>query len=110
MTDDHDLKHLLRQWDVSPPDAATQTRLINTALTTPQIVPWFRRSWFRRSWLRRLARECELAFTHWTYALPYKVGAAAACLMLGAGLGGNLAEEPLSVANLALMALTGGAG
>jgi len=95
---DHDLKHLLRQWQVTPPPADLEARLTSTALRAPQVTPL----------RRRLAREVEMTFTQWAYALPYKIAAAATCLLVGAGLGGLL-EEPVNVAGLALMTLTGGA-
>ncbi len=90
---DPDLKAVLRQWQVNPLDAATADRLIDGAMSRPQI----------RSWPQRLAHEIELGLTNLTYGIGYKLAAAAACLMLGAGLGGDLEQPASSVAGIALM-------
>ncbi|MGA9658934.1 MAG: hypothetical protein WBQ60_07530 [Asticcacaulis sp.] len=93
---DTDLKEKLRQWPLNSHDFSPPGPLIETAMSHAQIIPFG----------VRIRHELELAFTQWAYALPYKLGAAATCLMIGAGLGGLL-EEPVNVAGLALMSLTG---
>ncbi len=90
---DSDLKAVLRQWRVTPVDGATSDRLIGAAMARPQI----------RSWLQRLAHELELGLTNLTYGIGYKLAAAAACLMLGAGLGGDLEQPASNIAGIALM-------
>lgn len=90
---DPGLKATLKAWQVATLDGETADRLIGAAMARPQT----------RSWLHRLAHEIELSLTQWSYGIGYKLAAAAGCLMLGAGLGGDLDQPAASIAGIALM-------
>lgn len=99
MTDpiDHDLKSLLRQWELERPSRHMEARLINQALLLPQQKPW-----------QQMAVENVLrALTEWQYAIGYKLAALAGCAALGVGIG-IATGDALDVAGVALMAGIGG--
>lgn len=93
MTEDDELKARLRTWRIVVPDDDASGRLIAAALSSPQ----------RRPVASILGAELVRALSDWRYALPYKAAAAAACLVLGVGAG-LLADEPVDVAGVALLA------
>ena len=81
------------QWPIAPLSAAAQTRMIAYAVAQPQLLPW----------PQSLLWPLEQALSDWRYGLGYKLAAAAACLVLGFGLGVNAERPQHDVTGLAFM-------
>ena len=80
-------------WPVEPLSAAATARMIATATATPQLLPW----------PQTIASAVERALSDWRYAMPYKLAAAAACVILGLGIGLNLSQGDHDVTGLGFM-------
>jgi len=88
-----DLKDL---WPVAPLSEAAKTRMIERALAAPQLLPW----------PLAAAAALERALSEWRYAMPYKLAAAVACVVLGLGIGLNLSQGDHDVTGLGFMSST----
>jgi hypothetical protein len=64
-------------WPVEPLPEATLKRMVARAVAHPQLLPW----------PQVVAQTVERALSDWRYGLGYKMMAAAACLLLGLGIG-----------------------